>query len=140
MLAIVNVTGGDIPTTGLCQYEVRINSRVIATFEHQREYDGAAQCLRDAADAIERCSLEEKMLMLDILNLRMDEAISAPRYTMPKGLSREEIKQHLLDTEGENTIKLTHKGANDVLSAMENPPHANDRLLEAALRFSKFKY
>lgn len=27
---------------------------------------------------------------------RMDKAISAQRHTMPQGLSREEIKQHLL--------------------------------------------
>jgi len=28
VLAIVNVTGGDIPTTGLCQYEVRIKGSI----------------------------------------------------------------------------------------------------------------
>lgn len=55
MIAIVNVSPVDAPMTGKNTYEVRINQRVIATFEHDRKPDGAAQCLRDAADAIDRC-------------------------------------------------------------------------------------
>jgi hypothetical protein len=53
MIAIVNVSP-DAPVTGINQYEVRINRRVIAKFEHFRHLDGLAQCLRDAADAVER--------------------------------------------------------------------------------------
>ncbi len=67
MLAVVNVSGACAPNTGINQYEVRINSRVIATFEHDRQYDGAAQCLRDAADAIERCNREKKEALLQAL-------------------------------------------------------------------------
>lgn len=67
MLAIVNVSPVDAPLTGPNQYEVRINSRVIATFEHDRRHNGAAQCLRDAADAVERCREEEKAALLEAL-------------------------------------------------------------------------
>ena len=51
MLSIVNVTPKGHKGKDL--YEVRVNSDVIAIFEHGRVYCGAAQCLRDAADAIE---------------------------------------------------------------------------------------
>ena len=53
MLAIVNVSPEDAPMIGVNQYEVRINKRVIASFEHHRKLNGAAQLLRDAADAVE---------------------------------------------------------------------------------------
>lgn len=74
MLAIVNVSPDDAPLTGRNKYEVRINSRVIATFEHDRQPDGAAQCLRDAADAIERCRAEEKEALLMALMKAHGEA------------------------------------------------------------------
>jgi len=67
MLAIVNVSPEDAPLTGRNKYEVRINSRVIATFEHDRQPNGAAQCLRDAADAVERCREEERTALLEAL-------------------------------------------------------------------------
>ena len=67
MLAIVNVSPIDAPMTGRNKYEVRINSRVIATFEHERNTDGAAQCLRDAADAVDKCRAEEKEALLNAL-------------------------------------------------------------------------
>ena len=67
MLAIVNVTR-EAAKTGLNHYEVRVNDRVIATFEHNRNYGAAAQCLRDAADAVERCSEERQhKLILSLL-------------------------------------------------------------------------
>ena len=67
MLAIVNVTK-ETKKTGLNNYEVRVNGRVIATFEHNRNYGAAAQCLRDAADAAERCSEERQhKLLLSLL-------------------------------------------------------------------------
>lgn len=68
MLAIVNVSPEDAPLIGINKYEVRINSRVIATFEHDRQIDGAAQCLRDAADAVERCRADERAALWDALN------------------------------------------------------------------------
>lgn len=67
MLAIVNVSPEDAPLTGLNQYEVRINRRVIATFEHDRQYGNAAQCLRDAADVVERCNAEQEKALLESL-------------------------------------------------------------------------
>ena len=51
MLAIVNVTKN--PSQELGDYEIRINRRVIGRFQHKRAYNGAAQCLRDAADALD---------------------------------------------------------------------------------------
>ena len=77
MLAIVNVSPDDAPNTGINQYEVRVNSQVIATFEHDRQFDGAAQCLRDAADAVEKCSKAKKELLqsdiIKVVNETMQE-------------------------------------------------------------------
>ena len=67
MLAIVNVTR-EAAKTGLNNYEVRVNDRVIATFEHNRNYGAAAQWLRDAADAVELCNEERQhKLLLSLL-------------------------------------------------------------------------
>ncbi len=49
---INNITEGNCPT-GIQQYEVLINRKHITFFEHNRSYNGLAQCLRDAADAID---------------------------------------------------------------------------------------
>lgn len=65
MLAIVNVTPND--HQGLDQYEVRINDRVIARFEHERAYNGAAQCLRDAANAVEAQQVDQHKQLLEML-------------------------------------------------------------------------
>ena len=51
MLAIVNVTTDD--TQEFDDYEIRINAKVIGEFQHKRTIGGAAQCLRDAADALD---------------------------------------------------------------------------------------
>jgi len=51
LLAIVNVTKCDGAV--IDDYEIRINKRVIGRFQHTRTYGGAAQCLRDAADALD---------------------------------------------------------------------------------------
>ncbi len=40
---------------------------MIATFEHDRQPDGAAQCLRDAAAAVERCREEDKAALIEAL-------------------------------------------------------------------------
>ena len=67
MLAIVNVSPEDAPMTGINQYEVRVNHKVIATFEHDRQYGNAAQCLRDAADAIEKADAQKRKQLLESL-------------------------------------------------------------------------
>ena len=67
MIAIVNVSPDDAPTTGPNKYEVRINYEVIATFEHDRQPDGAAQCLRDAADAVDKCRADQREALLNAL-------------------------------------------------------------------------
>lgn len=53
MIAIINITP-DAHLTGPNTYRVQINREVICEFEHNRTYDGLAQCLRDAADAVEQ--------------------------------------------------------------------------------------
>jgi hypothetical protein len=65
MLAIVNVTKDD--SQKLDDYEIRINRRVIGKFKHKREHNGAAQCLRDAADALEQNRYEVDADWLDAL-------------------------------------------------------------------------
>ena len=64
MIAIVNVSDPDTPTFGINKYEVRINNTVIARFDHDRQYSGAAQCLRDAANAVEKCRAEDQAALL----------------------------------------------------------------------------
>ncbi len=51
-MIITNITNDHIPV-GENQYVVRINNCVICEFLHNRTYNGLAQCLRDAADAVE---------------------------------------------------------------------------------------
>lgn len=54
MIAIVNVSPEDAPMEGVNKYELRVNADVICTFEHNRAFhNGLAQCLRDAAHAVE---------------------------------------------------------------------------------------
>ena len=52
-LWIHNVTPEGVPDDQEHSYEVKINHRTLATFKHVRD-DGAAACLRKAADAIEK--------------------------------------------------------------------------------------
>ena len=60
MIAIVNVGGNPL---GVCQYELRINSQVVATFEHNR-VDGIAVCLKKASDAAEKAKWLKAVDML----------------------------------------------------------------------------
>lgn len=53
MIIIVNISPPGLPKDGLHYYEVRINRKVIGRFTHPLEIDDAAQCLRDAADAVD---------------------------------------------------------------------------------------
>ncbi len=61
MLAIVNVSPEETPLDGLNEYEVRINQEVIGRFSHKRSPLGAAQCLHDAADAVDAWREEQHM-------------------------------------------------------------------------------
>ena len=60
-IIIRNISTGE--PFGLQQYELRINRRVIVTFEHVRE-DGLATCLRQAAHAVDANRTEEVSQML----------------------------------------------------------------------------
>jgi hypothetical protein len=70
MLAIVNVSPVGTPPDGPNEYEVRINRWTIATFTHERTPQGAAQCLRDAADAVEkRRKNQQDAAMVELLSV-----------------------------------------------------------------------
>lgn len=53
MIAIINISPDEASLTGINKYRVQINRKVICEFEHNRTHDGLAQCLRDAADAVD---------------------------------------------------------------------------------------
>lgn len=52
MIAIVNMGPRTDDPGGERTYEVKINSKVICTFQHYRR-EGLAECLRRAAEAVE---------------------------------------------------------------------------------------
>ena len=58
-IIITNITDQDMPENGLGRYVVRINHKVICKFEHERKINGLAQCLRDAANAVEESREKE---------------------------------------------------------------------------------
>ena len=66
MIVIVNVTP-DAPLKGLNKYEVRINQRVIAEFEHLRGEKGLSRRLRDAADAVDKAERDKWESMVTFL-------------------------------------------------------------------------
>lgn len=51
-IIIHNITTSHKPT-GINNYEVLINRKHICFFDHDRSFDGLAECLRDAADAVD---------------------------------------------------------------------------------------
>lgn len=54
MIIIRNITLCDeSQTTGIHEYELLINRELIVRFTHNRRPNGLAQCLRDAADALD---------------------------------------------------------------------------------------
>ena len=65
MLVIVNVTKDD--RSEIDDYEIRINKRVIGRFQHTKKYNGAAQCLRDAADALDKNGRDSDVDLLEAL-------------------------------------------------------------------------
>lgn len=64
MSIIIQNISPDAPLFGKNRYRIRINDRVICEFDHDRQISGLAQCLRDAADAVEeRCLLRHMELI-----------------------------------------------------------------------------
>lgn len=60
MIIIHNISGDNFDYTGINHYQVRINQKIIAEFDHKRS-DGLAECLRLAADAVEDPMRVEKI-------------------------------------------------------------------------------
>ena len=71
MIAIVNVSTHNSPL-GWHDYELRINTSVIARFQHKRE-DGLTKCLERAAAAAEKAKWMEAKAMLDALSSEGNE-------------------------------------------------------------------
>jgi hypothetical protein len=65
VIAIVNVSKNP-SAFGVHQYELRINTRVIAKFEHVRE-EGLTVCLQKAAQAAECAKWEEAAEMIKLM-------------------------------------------------------------------------
>ncbi len=63
MIKIINVST-DSALTGDQDYELYINQSLICTFTHDRSSDGLAQCLRDAADAVDKVRMSERAVTL----------------------------------------------------------------------------
>jgi len=85
MIAIVNVGPHDSDPMGVRTYEVRINSKVITTFEHKRS-EGLAACLQSAAKAVETrpddaMMIEMRELFAATTNLRIMNKNKLEKYT-----------------------------------------------------------
>lgn len=66
-IIIQNISADGAPQTGPNRYRVRINQTVICEFEHDRQVGGLAQCLRDAADAVEADRNRRHAAMMDAI-------------------------------------------------------------------------
>tara|TARA_R110000850_G_scaffold48912_2_gene120945 strand:- start:4668 stop:4940 length:273 start_codon:yes stop_codon:yes gene_type:complete len=66
-IIISNISDESAPMSGTNSYEVKINRELILKFTHNRQHDGLAQCLRDAADAIDEHSEDKKARLLETL-------------------------------------------------------------------------
>ena len=64
MIAIINISGNPL---GECQYELRINKRVITTFKHNRT-EGLSVCLKKASIAAEKAKWEDAINLMDEIN------------------------------------------------------------------------
>ena len=73
MISIVNVSDEDAPLKGINEYELRVNNKVICTFEHNRSFRGLSQCLRDAADAYDAHNEKSLFKIMRILGA-LDES------------------------------------------------------------------
>lgn len=59
-IIITNISLQNSPEIGKNRYQLRINKRVICEFEHDRKIDGLAQCLRDAANAVDNVTTKNQ--------------------------------------------------------------------------------
>ena len=66
MIVIHNISPEGTPLDGTNTYEVLINEKLIATFEHKRKVGGLAGCLRDAAYAVERADHNRLLKFLEV--------------------------------------------------------------------------
>ena len=66
-IIIQNITQEHVPE-GQNLYVLRINDKRICNFTHERSYDGLAQCLRDAVDAVDRRD-EDQVDLEDVIAL-----------------------------------------------------------------------
>jgi hypothetical protein len=71
VIAIVNVSTNNSPI-GWHEYELRINSKVIATFRHKRE-EGLTKCLERAAVAAEKAKWMEAKAIIDALSSKKEQ-------------------------------------------------------------------
>lgn len=72
-MAIIIHRLSEKPQNGKDKYCVRVNKELITTFSHQRSRQGLAQCLRDAADAVDAQRLDDQVelfLHLDQMNAK----------------------------------------------------------------------
>lgn len=73
MIAIVNIGPHDDPNPlGVRTYEVRINSDVVASFQHARG-DGLGRCLLEASKAVERKKWEDASRLLNQANTKLTD-------------------------------------------------------------------
>lgn len=70
-IIIQNMSGEDFGNDVINKYQVRINTKVIAEFEHWRK-DGLAECLRKAADAVEDPNRVEVINDRELLKFMLD--------------------------------------------------------------------
>jgi len=72
MIAIINVSLHNSPF-GIQDYELRINSRVIARFQHKRE-EGLTKCLELAAQSAEKAKWMEAKTLLNSLEINNEHS------------------------------------------------------------------
>jgi len=76
MIAIVNVSDSD-SAFGVHEYELRINSKVIARFEHVRE-EGLEICLQKASEAARNAKWQEIAAVLKELENKAELTAHIP--------------------------------------------------------------
>lgn len=66
-IIITNISLQNSPKIGKNKYQLRINERVICEFEHDRKIEGLAQCLRDAANAVDDTTTKNNKAFIAII-------------------------------------------------------------------------
>ena len=66
MIGIINISPDNTTDEGENEYVVMINKRKICTFKHFRIFNGLSQCLRDAADAVDRERVNELAVLFHV--------------------------------------------------------------------------